>query len=262
LKVVDRSAPVPLYYQLKQIILAEIIGKKLSPGDRIPGDVQLCATYGVSRTVVRQALFELEAAGVIDRINGRGTFVAQPKTAEGLAQSLTGLHEDVALRGGTLVSQVRTLAVVPADVRVAEILEIDHEAPVIELERLRFVDGSPWALTITHVPYELAPGLLEEDMRDQSLYGLLEGKYGVPLKRGRRSIGATTADVALARDLQVPRGAAILVLNSVSFGANGRPVEEFVAYHRGDRSRFDVVLNRQPVPSPSPLVVVKSKTTG
>lgn len=262
MKLVDRSAPVPLYYQLKQIILSEIVGKNLAPGDRVPGDLELCATYGVSRTVVRQALSELEAAGVIDRINGRGTFVAQPKTAEGLAQSLTGLYEDVALRGAKLVSQVRNFAVVPAGARVAEMLEIDVSAPVIELERLRFVDGSPWALTITHVPYELAPGLLDEDMREQSLYALLEGKYGVPLKKGRRSIEATTANSALARDLQVTRGSAILVLNSVSYGVSDRPVEEFIAYHRGDRSRFDVILNRQPVRSTSPLVVVTPAAAG
>jgi GntR family transcriptional regulator len=256
MKAVDRSAPLPLYYQLKQILLAEMKRRHLEPGDRFPGDHELCNTYGVSRTVVRQALSELEAAGVIERINGRGTFVAQPKTAEGLAQSLTGLYEDVTARGAELYSEVRQLEAVPADDQIAEALQIEVGAPVIALDRLRFVNGSPWALTMTHIPYELAPGLLEEDMTQQSLYALLEGKYGVQLKHGRRTIDATTADAALARDLRIRRGAPVLVLSSTSYGMNDRPVEVFVAYHRGDRSRFEVVLTRSPLPMSNPLVVV------
>jgi len=83
---IDRSSPLPFYYQLKQILLADITRRGLKPGDRLPGDHDLCATYNVSRTVVRQALAELESEGVITRIKGRGTFVAPPKTAEGLVQ--------------------------------------------------------------------------------------------------------------------------------------------------------------------------------
>ncbi len=253
---VDRSAPLPLYYQLKQLLLADLKRRKLKPGDRMLGDHELCERYGVSRTVVRQALSELQAAGVIERVNGRGTFVAHPKTAEGLVQSLTGLFEDVAARGGKLHSQVRRLELTTADAAVAEALMIEVGAPVIVLDRLRFVDDVPWVLAITHVPYELAPGLLDEDLSDQSLYALLEDKYGVRLKSGRRSIEATTADTALARSLGIRRGAPILVLTSVSLGLNDRPVETFVAYHRGDRSRFEVALNRQPFAVDNPLVVI------
>lgn len=252
---IDRTGPLPLYYQLKQIVLADIKRRDLKPGERIPGDHELGETYGVSRTVVRQALSELETSGVIERINGRGTFVAHPKTSEGLVQSLTGLYEDVASRGAHLRSEVRRLALDRADETIAEKLLVAVGTPVIALERLRFVDEVPWALTYTHVPYALAPGLLDEDMRHQSLYALLEGKYGVEIKHGKRTIEATTADASLARDLHVRRGAPIVELSSVSFGSGGRPVETFVAYHRGDRSKFEVVLNRQPTPG-APLIVV------
>src|SRR5438105_2839120 len=72
---IDRSSPVPFYYQLKQILLADIKRRQLSPGDRLSGDHELCEVYGVSRTVVRQALADLEADGVIERAKGRGTFI-------------------------------------------------------------------------------------------------------------------------------------------------------------------------------------------
>lgn len=258
---IDRSSPLPFYHQLKLILLEEIERQQCRPGDRLPGDHELCVRYGISRTVVRQALAELEAEGVIERIKGRGTFYATPKTAEGLVQSLTGLYEDVAARGGHLRSDVRKLAVVPADAQIAADLRIEAGTPVTLVERLRYVDEEPWVLTITHVPTDLAPGLVDEDLTDQSLYALLEGKYGVRLVRGHRSVEAAAASPQLARSLGLSRGAPVLVLRSVSLGENDRPVESFVAFHRGDRSRFEVELQRSSAPA-RPLVIVTGSSDG
>ncbi|SDJ05176.1 GntR family transcriptional regulator [Nonomuraea jiangxiensis] len=255
---IDRSSPVPFYYQLKLILLEEISKRGMRPGDRLPGDHELCATYEVSRTVVRQTLAELEYEGVIERVKGRGTFIAEPKTSEGLVQSLTGLFEDVAARGSHLRSEVRKLAKVPADLQVATQLQIEPGTDVIAIERLRFVDGEPWVLTITHIPYELAPGLLDEDLTNQSLYALLEEKYQVKLVRGRRSVEAVVASAGLARGLGIKRGDPVLVLRSVSLGEESRPVEAFVAFHRGDRSRFEVELAREGTAAAAarPLMIV------
>ena len=64
-KAIDRMSPLPFYYQLKQILLTELRDRELSPGARLPGDHELCETYDVSRTVVRQALTELETEGAV-----------------------------------------------------------------------------------------------------------------------------------------------------------------------------------------------------
>lgn len=242
-KAIDRMSPLPFYYQLKQILLTELKTRELAPGARLPGDHELCDAYDVSRTVVRQALSELETEGVIERVKGRGTFVAQRKTGERLVQSLTGLFEDVEARGSHLRSDVRRLEVVPADEQVAQSLDLELGASVIVLERLRFVDEEPWVLVTTYLPFEIAPGLLTDDLENQSLYGLLEQKYGVQLRYGQRAIEASIAGAALARNLGISPGDPVLVLRSTVYG-NQRPVEMFVAYHRGDRSRFEVSLNR------------------
>ncbi|HEX8508120.1 MAG TPA: GntR family transcriptional regulator [Propionibacteriaceae bacterium] len=241
-QAIDRTSPLPLYYQLKQIVLRDLREQERAAGERLPGDHELCATYHVSRTVVRQALSELETEGVIQRIKGRGTFVAPRRTSERLVQSLTGLYEDVASRGSHLRSTVRRLEAVPADEQIAEQLEIQLGAPVILLERLRFVDDEPWVLTTTYLPYDIAPGLLGDDLTDQSLYALLAG-YGIELTHGRRGVEAAVASATLAKALAIGTGDPLLVLRSTSY-AGDRPVEIFVAYHRGDRSRFEVVLQR------------------
>lgn len=257
---IDRTSPLPLYYQLKECIRADIEARGAQPGERLPGEFELCETYDVSRTVVRQALAELEYAGLVERVKGKGTFLARPKTAERLAQSLTGLHEDMAARGKELVSIVRRLEVIPADALLAAELKLDLQQPVIVIERLRLVDGEPWALTVTHIPHHLAPGLLQEDLTRNSLYDLLENKYGVRLVSGHRSIEAALASTAVAHALKIEPKAALIILRSVSTGVGGLPVESFVAYHRGDRSRFEVDLRRSTDPQlPSkPLVVLKT----
>lgn len=241
---IDRTSPLPYYHQLKEILREDIARRDLQAGDRLPGDHELCEIYGVSRTVVRQAMTDLQYEGVIDRVKGLGTFVAPQRTSQSLVQSLTGLYEDVAAMDRTLRSEVRSLEVVAADADVAARLELPVEAPVVMLERLRFVDDEPWVYTISHVPAEVAPDLAEQDLRDQSLYALLERRYGLRLVRGHRTVEAHSASSRLAKDLQIPQNAPVLKLTNISYGEGDVPVETFVAYHRADRSRFEVDLER------------------
>ncbi len=144
---------------------------------------------------------------------------------------------------------MRNLKVVETDARVAKQLGLDPGEPVVLLERLRIVDEQPWALSVSHLSHYMVPGLEREDLGDQSLCALLERRYGVRLDRGRRSVGAILAAEPLSQSLGVAVGAPLLELRSLSVDTAYRPVETFVAYHRGDRSRFDVDLVRE---SPRP----------
>ena len=239
---IDRSSPVPYYHQLKSLLRATISGADMNPGDRLPGDHRLCEAYDVSRTVVRQALTELEFEGAIERIKGRGTFVAAAKTSQGLVQSLTGLFEDAAAIGRHVRSEVRRVETIAADGPVADELELSEGTPVLVIERIRFVDEVPWVFAVTHLPAGVIPTPSAADLRDASLYAIMERSGARPV-RGRRAVEAHNAPPALARDLGLAPGAAVLVLHSVGYDLGGRPVETFRASHRGDRSRFEVSLS-------------------
>ncbi len=239
----DRGSTLPLYHQVKQLLLARVRAEDLAPGARVPGDNELCRSLGVSRSVVRQALAELEVEGVVVRVKGRGTYVARPRTTEHLVARLTGLHEEMSARGVDVTSTVRRQEVVPADDVVASDLELEVGAPVLVLERLRHVGGEPWVLTTTHLPTDIAPDLVHEDFSEQSLYGVLESRYGVRLTHGRRSVEAVPASEDTARLLGLRPGDPLLRLRSTTW-AGARPVESFVALHRGDRTRFEVDLER------------------
>ncbi len=241
---VDRDNPVPLHVQLKQELSDSIQRGVWKPGQQLPGEPELCRAFGVSRTTVRQALNELARQGVVVREQGRGTYVAQPKLVGSVAQRLSGFHEDMTALGRPLVSQVLRQQVIPADEQVAERLDLKPGDPVVEIERLRLVEGQPVVLTTTYLPQALCPGLATADLRRRSLYEYLYTECRRSLARGWRTIEAVAADSRQARLLATRKGAPLILLHSVSCLSNGRPIEYYFAYHRGDRSRFEVELVR------------------
>ena len=241
---IDFSSHIPYYIQLIEALKEKIRSGMWQPGDQIPSEPDLCDAYGVSRTVVRQALREIELEGLISRRKGKGTFVAEPKISESLAQKLTGFYQDMAERGHTIVSQVLHHKVVPANKKVAQYLGIDPGTSVIDIKRLRFVNDEPIVLVESYLPYELCSTLAEADITNQSLYEFLEKECGLIIAYGRRSIEAVLANKTEAKLLQIEVGAPLILLDSVSYLEDDTPIEYYHAVHRGDRSKFEVELVR------------------
>ncbi len=241
---IERGSPIPLYVQLKEILCEAIESGLWRPGERIPSEPELCEAFGVSRTVVRQALKELAFEGLVVREQGKGTFVAEPKISEGLVQKLTGFYQDMVERGHRVQTMVMRQEVLPASHRVADRLRLKPGDPVIRIDRLRSVNEEPIVFVTTYLPYHLCPSLLQADLSAQSLYAFLERECGLRLGRGRRTIEAVPASEYEAKLLQVEKGAPLILLDSVSYLDGGTPIEYYRALHRGDRSRFEVDLIR------------------
>jgi len=239
---VDRASPIPLHVQVKQALKDRIVRRTLKPGDLVPGDLELCDQFGVSRTTVRQGLSELAHEGWVVRERGRGTFVAPPKLTERAVERLSGFFEDMVVLGHPPVSQVLRQELRAADEQVAARLNLKPGATIVEIERLRFVEDEPVVLTTTYLPHLLAPGLETADLTRRSLYEYLGTECGHTLARGRRTIEAVAADARQARLLRIRKGAPLIFLQSTSYLADGRPIEYYLALHRGDRSLFEVEL--------------------
>lgn len=241
---IDFASALPYYIQVKEALRACIDRGDWPAGVQIPGEPELCRTFNVSRTVIRQALTELEYEGLIIRKKGKGTFVAEPKISESLVQKLTGFYQDMVERGHIPLTKVLKQHVIPSSAKVAKRLEITPDTPVIEIERLRYVENEPITLTTTYLPYALCPQVAEADLTNQSLYAFLENQCGLLIVRGHRTLEAVAARENEARLLEVERGAPLILLNSVSYLEDGTPLEYYHALHRGDRSRFEVELVR------------------
>jgi GntR family transcriptional regulator len=243
-KEIDFASAIPFYLQLSELLRENIQGGVWLPGHQLPGEHALCNAYGLSRSVVRQALSELEHEGLIYRRRGKGAFVAEAKIVESLAQKLTGFHQDMRERGHRPISQVLTQAVMPAPASIARQLELPSGAPVVHLQRLRFVNDEPIVLVSSYLPETFCPGLQDVDFSEQSLYGYLEDRYGLHIARGRRRMEAVGASEREAQLLQISVGAPLLKLDSVSYLEDGTPLEYYRALHRGDRSQFEIELVR------------------
>ena len=245
---IDKASPVPYYYQLRQLLERAVTSGALAVGDQIPTEAALCEWYGVSRTVVRQTLSDLERQGLVTRIKGKGTFVATPKLSEHVAQSLTSLYEDLTSRGERLETKVLRLEVQPVSPHVAEMLGLAESERLVLLERLRVVNGEPWVVTTAHMPYALCAPIVELDMSQRSLFQTYERELGFKLQRGHRIIESDLAGKQIAEHLEIEEGAPVLVFKGVTYLEDDRPIEYFVGIHRGDRSRFEVELFRPPQP--------------
>jgi GntR family transcriptional regulator len=153
------------------------------------------------------------------------------------------MADDAAQRGQTLESRVLTLREAPATASVAATLQLEPGEPVVELERQRLVDGQPWVLVFNYLPLELVPGLVDRDLGGaESLYRIIRQDYELPIIAGTRRVEAAIADERAAPLLGISPGDPVVVLRSLSFTTGMRPVEYFVAHHRGDRTAFEVVL--------------------
>lgn len=241
---IDRRSFIPLYAQVKDALKDWIDQGGVNPGAQIPGEPELCRLFDVSRTVIRQAMRELELEGFVVREKGKGTFVAEPKLRERLFQELTGFYGDMAAKGQAPVSQILAQETMPANRKIADYLSLKPGAQVVHIDRLRFINDEPIVLVATYLPQARVPELVSVDLTRRSLYEYLETTYGFTIARGHRTLEAVPASKYEAELLQVKKGAPLILLNSVSYMADGTPIEYFHALHRGDRSRFEVELIR------------------
>ena len=240
--MIDSSNYIPLYIQLRDHLKELLNQKKWVVGDRMPGENELCKEYQVSRTVVRQALLELELAGHVIRRKGKGTFVAGLKINEGLAQKLTGFYEDMVERGLKPKTRVLYKKVTSANALLVEKLKITKGSSVIEIRRLRFVDDIPLVLVTSFLPVALCPQLESVDLNDRSLYEFLEHDCQLSISQAYRTIEASLVNNEDATLLGIKPGVPVIKLESISFLENGTPIEYYQAFHRGDRARFEMNL--------------------
>ncbi len=241
----NKRLPIPLYHQLKSVILNAIQSGELQPEDRLPTENELAQTFGVSKITVRQALRELSDLGYVRREQGRGTFVARVRLEQG-PRELTGFTEEMRRHGLAACSRVLEWGVMPAGAVLADRLGIDAPSQVYFLKRLRIADGEPMGVQTAYVPLELAPGLPGEPMEDASLYEVIERRYGRRPSRAREIHSAVLAEGEDAELLGVPAGTPALAAERITYLETGRPLEYVQSVMRGDRYRviLDLVKER------------------
>lgn len=232
---------LPKYYGVKRELLQ--LTRSMPPGAPVPGERELAHRYGTSRTTIRQALAELVIEGRLRRMQGKGTFVAQPKVAQLL--QLAGYTEEMRAHGLSPRTQILDTGYQAADQELALLLGIRPGGRVLRISRLMFADDEPMAIGAAYLPARRFPGLRRKLGRSPSLYETLASAYGVALAQAEETIETVLATPPDARLLAVDAGLPLLLLSRQAFDTSGTPVEWSQSWYRGDRYKF-VTRTRRP----------------
>ena len=241
----NRDLPIPLYHQLKTLILQEIEAGTWKPDQQLPTEEQLSVRFRVSKITVRQALRELSNLGWVRREQGRGTFVQKPALEEG-PRKLTSFTAEMREHGLVATSQVLDKAVIAAPADVAAKLGIMTTDRVFRLRRLRLADGVPLGVQTAYLPMAMLPGIDDVQFTDLSLYGLLESRYDLHPVAAKETLIAVVVDSEEANLLRVPPGSPALAAERITFLPQGQPLEYAQSIMRGDR--YKVVLDLTKLP--------------
>ncbi|WP_416986427.1 GntR family transcriptional regulator [Streptomyces sp. T028] len=234
----DRSSPVPLYYQLAQQLESAIEHGALAPGNLLGNEIDLSTRLGLSRPTVRQAIQSLVDKGLLVRRRGVGTQVVHSQVKRPL--ELSSLYDDLEAAGQGPTTHVLRNERVPAAADVAAALGIAEGAEVTLLERLRSAHGEPVAYLCNYLPPVLFD-LDTERLEATGLYHLMRSA-GITLHSARQTVGARSATAEEATLLGEEQGAALLTMQRTAYDDTGRPVEYGTHIYRASRYAFDFQL--------------------
>ena len=238
----DRTSPIPLYFQIAENLKEAIQAGTIAPGERLDNELELAERLGVSRPTVRQAIQRLVQQGLVVRRRGLGTVVVAPRILRPVA--LTSLYDDLAAAERAPTTAVLSFEEIAADDEIAQVLSLAVGTPVLSIERLRFADDTPLALMHNYLPAKLLQGRTEADLEQTGLYELLRSQ-GVQLHAADQVLAARRATAQEARLLQAPRSTTVLTMTRTAFDPAGLPIEHGRHAYLADRYSFKMSLVAQ-----------------
>lgn len=233
---------IPRYMQVMNYYLALIESGKLSDGDKMPTEEEICNLFNVSRITVRRALDGLTQEGYIYKVHGKGSFITTKKTDIQL-NHLQGFSEEMRALGLEPTTRLISKDIIAPSEAVAAHLGIDTSQKIYFITRLRCADGIPMAIERVHIPFFRFPGIENEDLT-KSLYEILRQNYGCESSKAVQCIQAGIASKVDAELLEIKSGRAVLCISRTTYEQNGRAFEYVQSTYRGDKYQFNVTLNK------------------
>lgn len=235
---IDRSGPIPIYFQVSQRIEKAINDGALPAGSRLENEIALGDRLGLSRPTIRRAIQELVDKGLLVRRRGIGTQVVHGQVTRGV--DLTSLFDDLVRSGKKPVTQLLDMTVKAADSRVAKELGVDEGSTVLYLHRVRLADSTPVAVMENWLPADFAD-LSSDDVIEHGLYQVLRSR-GVTMRVAKQRIGARRASTEESGFLEIDKGSAVLTMDRTAFDSSGRAVEYGHHCYRPDLYSFEVTI--------------------
>ena len=240
MRSLDKESPVPLYYQLKEILMAMVDDGELAPGDIVPSERDICERFSISRMTASKAMSALVDEGVFRRERGRGTFVSHPKTTC-TSSSLTGFSENIRAAGLEAMTEILSFEEEEASRSISESLQLAAlDSSVFNILRLRYVDGEPFSLENVWAPKCRFPGLSREMLEGRSLYTLMREHFDMKLSHASQTIEPVLCSDFEAKNLDLDSGTPVLLFRRVAYAEPRIPVEYSKCIYRGKRFKYEI----------------------
>ncbi|MBC8061511.1 MAG: GntR family transcriptional regulator [Clostridiaceae bacterium] len=239
---VSKINPLPLYYQIKNIIREMIENEELKPGEMIPAERELCEIQGVSRMTVNKAIMDLVNEGIVYREQGKGTFVAVPKERQQISK-LKGFTEEMEQKGLESNTSILSFKVKPATKQLRTILNLkNEESEVIEIIRLRISNGEPLAIETAWISNDIFGDLTAETIDGKSLYNIFREKYGADPIKAKQTIEPIILSRYEATLLNQKQSSVALMFKRTTYLKDGSTIEYTNAIYRSDRYKYEIIL--------------------
>ncbi|QNM04393.1 GntR family transcriptional regulator [Qiania dongpingensis] len=236
----DRSIPIPLYFQLENWLLSEIKKGTYSVGQSIPPENQLKEMFQVSRTTVRQAVNKLVQAGWLTRNGTRGTVVTVPKQRSASVRSMEPFNRQIIRAGQVPRTEVLELQIVPADEELAGYFGVRRGDKMISMFRRRFADEVAVMTIRSYLVYETCGFILDHDFSEESLYEVLSGREETKTFGVRQVVEAQVPSPEDMKLFHMDSMKPILSFRCFDRNSTGKVVSYNLIRYRGDFMRFEV----------------------
>jgi GntR family transcriptional regulator len=236
---IDKDGPLPLYHQVREVLLTYITQSELKQGSLLPTEREIGEKLQVSRITVRRAIDDLVREGYLVTQQGKGTFVARPKIQRRMTQ-MKSFSQQMLEEGYRPGSQLLSLRHEKATGQVASALRLAEGSWIWIVERLRYADDEPICISVAYLNLPLEIALAPAELQQEgSLWSILEEK-GITFSRSETTIQAVAASETEADLLGMEIGSPLLLVEGVVFMADGTPVEYHQMFNRGDRYKYSL----------------------
>jgi len=228
------------YKQLQNLILEMIEENELPPGEKIPSERELSEMLGFSRMTVRHGVDELVQLGILERNSTVGTFVRSTKIKRQIGRSSKmGLSQLLKESGVEPGSRLISFEKTRSHHSIAIKLNIRAGEKIVVITRLRLADGLPFCIEKTHIPQSYVPGLSQTDFIENiSLYELLKNRYQINIIGAEQRLSLLNITDEEAEYLDILPGRPCILLQTIAFDANNRPIEFVKGINHPDRVVF------------------------
>ncbi|MEL7568722.1 MAG: GntR family transcriptional regulator [Dehalobacterium sp.] len=240
---INKSSPVPIYYQISSYFAEEIKNGNVLPEEKLPSESEIGNALNISRMTARQAINELVKSGFAYRVKGKGTFVCKPRI-ERQHQKLRGFFEDMKAKNLEPHAQVLEFSEADPTVEVQRALNISFEEKCFKMERIKFTNNEPIGIETMYIVKKYCPDLLNYYRGTGRLFETLENKFHLEIDHAEEKVKATKATKSQAKYLGLSACSLLLHINRVVYLKNGQPILFVNTLFNNDRYSYQTILYR------------------